>query len=110
MLTFKSGVDFRGMSPQIVLAMLVADQCNTERETVVTSVTDNAPGRLPNSRHRSGNAVDFRTKGHPDAAGWAARMRAKLAPQFQVVYEVPPQVKPENEHIHCEFDPPENKK
>jgi predicted peptidase len=102
MLHFKQGVDFFSISPQIVLAMFIADQYNPEKETWITSLHDNTVGRKPNSMHRSGNAVDLRTKSHLAPKIWAAKIRNILSPQYQVIFEHEGK---DNEHIHIEYDP-----
>lgn len=103
MLHFKDDVDFSVLQPQIVLAIIVADQTNlTAFDTLITSIHDDSPFRVPNSLHKKGLAVDIRSKGHTDPANWSKRIQYILGPQYQVIFEHQGEAR---EHIHIEFDP-----
>jgi hypothetical protein len=104
MIHTKDSVNHRMMSPQILLAILRADQLNAfhfQQDTVITSITDNAPGRVSNSLHKNGNAVDLSIKDHPNAQQWFVMIKEALGPQFDVLlHDVSTGL-----HIHIEFDP-----
>lgn len=102
MIKFKPNVDFRNMSSQVLLAIIVADQCNKNNETVITSISDSAAGRAPNSLHNKGLAVDLRTKNNSNPEEWRNAIAKILGQQFDVILEHKGK---QNEHIHIEFDP-----
>jgi len=99
MISIKETVDLRGMRPEVLLAIVVADQVYTSLgyNCVVTSVTDSK--HKPGSLHGIGFAVDLRTKHVPVEQHQAivSEMSARLGPQFDVVLET--------DHVHCEYDP-----
>jgi hypothetical protein len=124
MLRFKAGVDFRGMTPQAVLAMTVADQQNGGLDTWITSISDKATGRVKGSKHETGDGVDVGIHNLVNirSISWlhrgeavvalAGKIRQRLAPQFQVVVHSitvpnwkPGDAIPADLHIHMEFDP-----
>jgi predicted Rdx family selenoprotein len=98
---FKAGVKLGNVSPQIVLAILVAQEVYSrfDYDFVVTSITEGVHGK--DSLHYSGNAVDLRTKnagiGLVQAEMIAKSIREQLTPDFDVVVEP--------DHIHLEWDP-----
>jgi len=97
----KAGVDLRGVQPEILIAIVVADGVYSEagHDAVITAVRDGK--HKDGSLHYRGQAFDLRTV----AAGMspekseriASKLRAALGPQFEVVVET--------DHIHVEFDP-----
>lgn len=100
----KRGVKLNGMSPQILLAIVIAAPIFSKyqkRELVITSVTDSKHGR--GSKHFIGNAVDLRTRTLDKAPSQAnARLVTNdlvvaLGAEFDVVLE--------KDHIHVEWDP-----
>lgn len=97
-----AGVRIRGIAPELVLALVVADQVYSEvaqENLVVTSVNDSEHSRT--SLHYMGCAADLRTNNI--AAGRrpivADTLRRRLEPlgDFDVVLE--------KDHIHLEFQP-----
>ncbi len=71
-----------------------------EETLVITSGTD---GRhMEGSLHYVGLAFDFRTRTvHPnDRMALTASLQAALGDEFDVILE--------SDHIHCEYDPPED--
>jgi hypothetical protein len=101
MIHFKPTVKFAGLQPEALLALIVIDQQHpggANGSTFVTSITDDAPGRLPNSLHKKGMAFDYR-KLEATAMNnqWVSSSRFILGPDYDIVVE--------QDHIHCEFDP-----
>lgn len=98
MIHFKSTVDLRILLPQTLLALVVADQQNPGNETFVTSVSDDALGRKPNSRHKSGAAFDLRLLSDVTANKiWVRNLKVILDHDYDIVLE--------SNHIHVEWDP-----
>jgi len=95
----KHGVKIDAISPQIVLAISVADSILRElpAETVVTSCNDAVHRR--GSLHNVGQAVDLRTRhiGNVMAETFTGQLRSALGAQFDVVLE--------SDHIHVEYQP-----
>lgn len=97
----KTGVDLRGMQPQMAVAFCIAQGIfeRHAKECVITSCSDGKHG--PNSLHYKGKALDLRTRHlrpeqvHPVFL----ELRTALGPQFDVVLE--------DDHMHLEFDPKE---
>lgn len=86
------------MSPQIVLAVLVATGVWGEDgdDLVVTSLADGA--HSPTSLHYRGDAVDFRVSGVQDPVSKVDRLRERLGGKdYDVIYE--------GTHIHVEYQP-----
>jgi hypothetical protein len=103
-LSLKPGVRLGGLQPQIVLAALVIEDLYEELrvQCVVTSCNDGT--HKSNSKHYSGNALDFRTKTVPRGLlmGLVASVKASLGTDFDVILE---SINGDNEHLHVEFDP-----
>ncbi len=93
----KSGVDLRGLQPQMALAYTIISKCYGMYDCVITSGSDSKHG--PNSLHYSGRALDIRTRHLAGQALQAIVDKVKecLGPQFDVVLE--------SDHLHVEFDP-----
>lgn len=99
----KKGASIRGLQPELVAALLIVN-AQTNGDFVVTSGTDPAPGRIPESLHPTGYAVDIRVPDAEDLCGldtphaWKGRLAAAFeATEFDLVwYET---------HVHIEFDP-----
>ena len=96
----KTGVDLRGLTPQMAVAYSIAQQIYHEvagQRCVITSASDGK--HMPNSLHYKGKALDLRTNNlrpeqvHPV---FVALKEALHPGQFDVVLE--------SGHIHCEFD------
>lgn len=102
-LQLKPGVSVKGVQPETLLAMQVADGVYTDLgilETVVTSVVDGTHG--DKSLHPAGYAFDQRLPSRSSAVisfdeRAAHLMHQRLGPQYDVVLE--------GDHIHTEFDP-----
>lgn len=102
MLRLKKSTDIRGMRPELVLAMHIADQVWVEHgseQCVVTSVTDGSHSR--NSLHYVGLAFDLRIWAWKDDAaavqGAAVDLQGRLGDSFDVVVE--------SSHVHVEYQP-----
>lgn len=97
----KDGVIIVGMSPQVVLAIMAAQDVYREYNTelVITSGFDGH--HASNSKHYVGNAVDIRTHNLPnpkvDGQAIANRLDGDLGRDFDVLFE--------GDHIHIEYDP-----
>ena len=101
----KSGVDLRGLAPQLAIAYTIALHVYHDKvglPCVITSGSDGKHG--PNSLHYKGKALDLRTNNlrpeqvHPVFMA----LKAALGEQFDTVLE--------GDHIHVEFDPKEPEK
>jgi hypothetical protein len=103
----KSGVDMSALTPQILFAIVVADRVFDYHNAplVVTSLCD---GRhKTDSFHYTGRAVDIRlpSRYHGDDTKLdqivTERLTDALGENFDVVLE--------SDHIHIEYDPPQQK-
>ena len=93
----KSGVDLRGLTPQMAIAYTIACRCYGQYDCVITSASDGKHG--PNSLHYNGQALDLRTR-HINGQGLQLvvdKLKEALGSQFDVVLE--------SDHMHVEFDP-----
>ena len=93
----KSGVDLRGLSPQMAIAYTIACKCYGQYDCVITSANDSKHG--PNSLHYKGQALDLRTRHLPEPAvqGIIDKLKVSLGEQFDVVREP--------DHAHIEYQP-----
>lgn len=95
----KTGVDLRGLQPQMVLAyVLIREVYGRHGYTcTITSGSDGKHG--PESLHYKGCALDIRTRDVlPDTLGvMVLEIKQALGGQFDVVLE--------KDHLHVEFDP-----
>lgn len=115
--TGKKPATIKGIQPETVFAMHVADgvfhsllrlgvfggvgEPEPPSDMVITSGTDGAEWRTPQSKHRTGHAFDIRTNNLPERSWeiFAAQIMVALGKEFDVVIERDP------DHIHVEFDP-----
>ena len=99
MIKIKRGVDLRLLTPQVLLAVAVAESLFFQRDiaVVITSGRDSRHGK--GSLHYMGNAVDLRIRALTafNAAAVAEELADCLGDQYDVVLE--------SDHIHVEFDP-----
>lgn len=95
----KEGVRIRGIGPEAVVALMVADAVYAVRgfDMVVTSATDGK--HSAGSLHYAGEAVDIRTRDVPEDQRGAIRdeIAARLGANYDVLLEA--------DHIHIEHDP-----
>ena len=96
----KAGVKLEGLSPQIVLALVIAGQVYKDianKEWVITSVSDGK--HSTKSLHYSGFAVDLRINNITvlEAKAVLLSLQSKLGDNYDVVLEI--------DHIHLEYDP-----
>ena len=96
MIHIKRGVRIHGIMPEIVLALVVADQVYTQlgHDLVVTSVIDGKHMRA--SIHYIGGAVDLRLPGD-DGIAARNRIALRLGGDYDVILE--------SNHIHVEWQP-----
>ena len=93
----KSGVDLRGLTPQMAIAYTIACRCYGQYDCVITSASDGKHG--PNSLHYNGQALDLRTR-HINGQGLQLvvdKLKEALGSQFDVVLE--------SDHMHLEWQP-----
>jgi hypothetical protein len=100
LISIKSGVRVAGMSPEALLAIVVAEsvyaEFNESKQCVVTSVTDGQ--HKAGSLHHTGRAVDLRNPSNGGLIGSiVAMLRSRLGADYDVI--------PEVDHIHIEHDP-----
>jgi hypothetical protein len=100
----KPGVRVHGLKPEIVLALIPAHAIWREHggQLVVTSGVDGTHKRA--SKHYSGQAVDLRIQGMPQAAQAIAALKLALGDDYDVILEA---AGTPNEHCHLEYDPKE---
>lgn len=96
--SLKPGVDVRGIQPEILLAVQIAESIYRHHgyDFTVTSFVD---GRhSANSLHYKGQAVDLRVWGVPEEKrqALADEIGAALGRQFDVVFE--------GDHVHIEHE------
>lgn len=95
----KKGVRVTGLSPEIVIAIIVVNDVYRKygRDCTITSGTEGKHGY--SSEHYKGDAVDFRTRDlFPDQkTAIAKEIAARLGDNYDVVLE--------ETHLHVEFDP-----
>lgn len=96
MIHIKEGVRLHGIRPEMVLALVIADQVyeRLDHELVVTSVIDGKHSRT--SLHYVGAASDLRLPGG-DGIVVRDRIAHCLGPDYDVVLE--------DDHIHIEWQP-----
>lgn len=89
-----------GLSPEILLAIMVADSVFKEHgsELIITSIFDSHDDR-PKSLHHKGYAVDLRTRHLRTGEGDIIKNKIQvwLGGAYDVILE--------KDHIHMEFDP-----
>lgn len=97
MMRLKAGVSLVGMQPELVAALVVIGT-STYGRVVVTSVTEDAAGRVRGSLHKVGYAVDLRPPDGVSAEKFALKVRALLTEEFDVV-------RSNHGTVHVEFQP-----
>lgn len=98
-LSIKPGVRVRGISNEILLAIMVAQSVfeNFKEDMTITSITDG--DHKSGSLHHTGEAIDLRSRDIDPTAlvQIAAQLRQHLGGSFDVILET--------DHIHIEYDP-----
>lgn len=95
--SIKQGVRVRGLSNEILLAIIIAQSVYSETEPslTITSLTDGRHGI--GSLHHSGDAVDLRLPMPVTRDQIVSQLRNALGANYDVVLE--------SDHIHVEYDP-----
>lgn len=106
MLQIKYSARIEGVSPEIAIAQVIAYTVwlamGFKGNCRITSGTDDAPGRLPHSKHKIGMAFDLGIWRVGDRIEeLAKRLRICLGREFDVVVE--------KDHLHIEMDPPKKR-
>jgi hypothetical protein len=88
-------VDPSSLKPQLLLALIIAEQVYQEEniELVITSLNDAI--HMETSLHYDGGAADLRSYTLSDPPKTAAKIKARLNKHFDVVVE--------SDHIHMEY-------
>lgn len=97
-MNIKPGVSLRGMQPQILLALIIAEQLYPPSDgyMMITSVSDGQ--HKLGSLHHVGLAVDIRPPTHERALNeFVERLQHRLGYEYDVVLE--------DDHIHIEYQP-----
>lgn len=94
----KPGVSLEGMSWRMWHACIIAEPLFLKHgsELVITSTKEKAPGRLANSLHYKGLAVDFRIWHVKKLKELAEKLRKALGRGYDVVIK--------KNHLHVEYD------
>jgi len=99
MLMLKPGVRITGIRPEILLAVVAAEQVYAEmgHDCMVTACVDGK--HMAGSLHYAGQAVDLRTRDVPagDLQKLLARIQGCVGTDYDVIVET--------DHIHLEFQP-----
>jgi hypothetical protein len=95
--SIKPGVRVRGLSNEILLAIMIAESIyrETEGTMVITSLTDGQ--HKAGSLHHTGEAVDLRLPLPVTRLQVISRLKTALGAEYDVVLE--------SDHIHIEYDP-----
>ena len=100
----KTGVNVRGIQPEILLARIVAGEIFARygADAIITSGLEGKHKKT--SKHYKGQAIDLRVR-HIDRRLWPVvteALKKALGPQYDVILEG------RKLHIHIEFDPKES--
>lgn len=107
-MSIKSGsnrASVNGIQPEIAISYPIVATIYAQMgyACVITSGTDYVEGRHPRSKHPPGLALDYRTNHVPENVRrmLADKIQQALGDEYDVVLK--------SNHIHTEFDPPENR-
>ena len=107
----KETVKLNDMSPQILLAVMVAAPLFAEHsiECVITSLNDSGKWHRQHSLHAIGHAVDLRTKnlplGNAKKIRFAQDLWDRLGGRYGTFDVVLENLGQDNEHLHIEYQP-----
>jgi hypothetical protein len=87
--------------PKMLDALMTIQQILKEldKDYVITSICDDSPNRLPDSKHRDGLAFDFRLKHMSTVEKNVCYYKAKL-----LFTMMPYQIVMEDDHFHVEYE------
>lgn len=97
----KKGVDLRGLKPEIIPALIILSNA-TGGDFVVTSGTEAAPNRIPQSLHTQGLAIDVRIPRDTFSDPLRPSFKEAVANVFE---DTPYELVWYEKHVHIEFDP-----
>lgn len=99
MISIKRDVKLHTLSPQIVLALLVAWSIYRNRGYRIMITSGNEGQHMAGSKHYTGDALDLRTNDLPDQMieEITHDIRDALGPDYDVIAEPT--------HLHIEYDP-----
>ena len=97
MFSIKPGVRLQGIQPEVIIALLIADEVYREHQIPLVVTSGQEGPHRDGSLHHQGLAVDLRC---PESIRRevAKTLQARLGEEFDVIAEAT--------HIHIEFDPP----
>jgi len=95
--SIKPGVRVRGLSNEILLAIIIAESIYRETQglMVITSLTDGK--HSVGSLHYTGDAVDLRLPSTVTIDQVVLQLKSALGSSYDVILET--------DHIHVEYDP-----
>lgn len=95
----KTGVKIRGIAPELLLGLFIADRIYKEKfqtEMVVTSVIDGV--HMQGSKHYLGQGADLRI--------WGLEAKVKVVVnELKLALDENFDIVEEGDHIHLEYDP-----
>lgn len=97
MLSIKPGVRVRGLSNEILLAVIIANEVYAKYDANLTLTSFTDGDHKTGSLHHCGDAVDLRLPVVGLRAAIIESLRTALTADYDVVLEI--------DHIHVEYDP-----
>lgn len=95
--SIKPGVRVRGLSNEILLAIVIAQSVYSETEASMTITSLSDGKHSVNSLHHTGDAVDLRMPMPVTREQIVSQLKKALGADYDVILEV--------DHIHIEYDP-----
>lgn len=95
--SIKPGVRVRGLSNEILLAIVIAQSVYSETEASMTITSLSDGKHSVNSLHHAGDAVDLRMPMPVTREQIVSQLKKALGADYDVILEI--------DHIHIEYDP-----